>query len=549
MLVIGGGVVGVGSALDAAQRGLSVCLVEATDLAAGTSSRSSRLAHGGLRYLEQREFSLVHEALTERGLLLDRLAPHLVRPVPMLFPVTGKAWEKPYAGAGVALYDTLSRIGAYGGSMPRPKLLTNTAVSGLAPAMRTEELQGAVRFYDAQINDARHTMVTARTAAAEGAGIAVGVRVTGLLHDDERVVGATVETREGESFDVHARVVLSATGVWTDDLLGMADSAARPRVRQSKGAHLVVAGSAIRSTCAVIARTPLSVLFILPWGRNWLVGTTDTPYDGDLAEPTVEAADVDYLLEQANRWLHGPITREHIIGVYCGARPLVAADVAQGQDEDTTQLSREHVVMSPRPGFVAVTGGKYTTYRVMAEDAVDAVATELAMRSLTSEAAPDQAASMEMQPCRTAETPLVGAAEYPARWAERRRIARAHDLSEATVVHLLRRHGDRIDDVLELIGRVPQLAEQVHPSAPHLLAEAVLAASHEGARTLRDVMERRLRISLEVPGGAVESAALVADLMAAELGWSVARTADEVQDYRQRPPGLVPASEGDGSDR
>ncbi|MDH3958361.1 MAG: FAD-dependent oxidoreductase, partial [Actinomycetota bacterium] len=312
LLVVGGGVVGCGAALDAAVRGLSVGLVEAGDLASGTSSRSSRLAHGGLRYLEQREFALVREALTERGLLLDRLAPHLVRPVPFLLPASGGV-ERSYMGAGVALYDMLSRIGAYGGTMPRPRTLSSAAVHGLAPGLRVDAMEGAVRFHDAQIDDARHTVALARTAAGRGAAVATGVQVVDLIrvqggnehHDGTdgapRVAGAVVrDVSTGEELVVHARVVLSAAGVWTDDLVAMATGEpAGESVRRSKGVHLVVPRRSFRSSMAVIARTPQSVLFLLPWSEHWLIGTTDTDDDGPRESPGVTGADVEYLLGQA----------------------------------------------------------------------------------------------------------------------------------------------------------------------------------------------------------------------------------------------------------
>lgn len=522
VLVVGGGVVGAGATLDAALRGLKVGLVEAGDFAVGTSSRSSRLAHGGLRYLEQREFSLVHEALTERGLLLDRLAPHLVHPVPMIFPVVGKAWEKPYAGMGVTLYDALSRIGAYGGSMPRPRLLSNTVVKGLAPSLDSEQWQGAVQFHDAQIDDARHTVAVVRSAVGAGAAAVSGAALFELLKEGDQVVGGRVRTAEGREIEVYARVVLSATGVWTDEFLQMTGSESTHRVRQSKGVHLVLRSSAIRSTSAVIARTPHSVLFILPWAGRWLIGTTDTEYEGDLAEPEVGDEDIDYLIEQANRWLARPISRADVVTTYCGLRPLVAAEVAAGQGGETTQMSREHVVFEPVPGTVVVTGGKYTTYRVMAADAIDAAMTVLAAQRMDGQEIPE---------CSTDSYPLVGAADYPELWSSRRRLARSTGLPEATIVHLLHRHGDRITDVLDLIAADPTLAQRLHPDCEHLRAEAVLAVTHEGARTLGDVLVRRLRIALELPDQGAEVAAEVADLIAPPLGWTPAQKQEAVAAY------------------
>jgi len=539
LLVVGGGVVGVGCALDAALRGLSVGLVEASDLAAGTSSRSSRLAHGGLRYLEQGAFGLVHEALRERGLLLDRLAPHLVQPVALLFPVMGRAWERTYMGAGVTLYDMLSRIGAYGGAMPRPRVLSGGALRGLAPSMNTEQWRGAVMFYDAQINDARHTMVTARSAVGAGAAVVTGARLTGIRTTGEVVSGATIEPDDGEAFDVHARVTLAAAGVWTDEVLAMSGASTGHRVRQSKGVHLVVRGDRLQSRQALMARTPFSVLFVLPWEGNWLIGTTDTDYEGDLSDPRVTEADVDYLIEQANRWLDEPLTRQDVIGAYSGLRPLVAEEVAEDQDGATTALSREHVVIEPQRGLLVVAGGKYTTYRAMAADAIDNASTVLATEHFSGE---------EIAASTTDEYPLAGAHGYREAWAARRRLARDHGLSEATVVHLLRRHGDRIYDVLELIDADRSLGEPIHPDARHVRAEVIVAATHEGARSVRDVMERRLRLSLALPQAGAEIVDDVAGLLCEPLGWGDNDRSAAVEEYLADLPGTVRGSSDGGND-
>ena len=531
MLVIGGGVVGCGSALDAAQRGLSVALVERHDLASGTSSRSSRLAHGGLRYLEQREFSLVHEALTERGLLLDRLAPHLVRPVPFLYPVTRRGWERPYVGFGITVYDMLSRLGAYGGAMPRPKTLSAKVVRGIAPGIKDDALVGAVRFHDAQIDDARHTVAVARTAAAHGAAIATRTAVVSLIREDGRVVGAVIRDElTGREFETRARVVLGAAGVWTDDLLEMSGSSSQHAVRQSKGIHLVVPREAFPSTSALIARTPTSVLFLLPWGRHWLIGTTDTDYTGSRSEPQVDEADVDYLLAEANKWLARPLTRDDVVGIYSGLRPLLSA----GTGEDgTATLSREHAVLRPAPGLVLIAGGKYTTYRVMASDAVDAAVASRA--EVTTDNVPG---------CETDELPLVGAAGYSAAWAARERTAREAGLTLAQVEHLLRRHGDRTRTVLDLIAVDPKLAEPMHPEAPYLLAEAVIAITREGAVGLDDVLVRRTRLALETRGGGVDVAQSIAEVLAPYANWTEADIAAQVAVVAERRDALQPVPGG-----
>lgn len=515
ILVIGGGVVGCGAALDAAARGLSVGLVEQHDLAAGTSSRSSRLAHGGLRYLEQREFHLVREALTERGLLLDRLAPHLVRPVPFLFPVS-KQWERPYVASGVRLYDVLSRVGAYGGTMPRPKSLNRQEAKELAPDLDSGEMAGAVRFHDAQIDDARHTVAVARAAAGLGAHIVTRTRVLDLLRSEGAIVGVRVHDDVlDESYDIRARVVIAAVGIWTDTILRMADPGAPERVRQSKGVHLVVRGDAFRSTSAVIARTPSSVLFLLPWGDNWLVGTTDTPNDGeDLTDPQATEDEIAYLLGQANRWLARPLRREDVIATYAGFRPLIA----EGDGADpTAQMSREHAIFRPMPGLVAIAGGKYTTYRVMAADAVNAAVDELDGADIPSSS--------------TDEIPLTGAVGFAEVWADRGALADRWGLTLDQVERLLRRHGSRVSEVFDLVEEDPTLALPLADGFPHLRAEAVVAVTHQGARGLEDVMVRRLRITPEAPDGGRAAAESVLPLIAPVLGWDAERSAAELAAY------------------
>ncbi|MBA3905851.1 MAG: glycerol-3-phosphate dehydrogenase/oxidase, partial [Pseudonocardiales bacterium] len=367
VLVIGAGVVGAGVALDAATRGLSVGLVEARDFASGTSSRSSKLIHGGLRYLEMLDFRLVAEALAERGLLIQTLAPHLVRPVSFLYPLQHRVWERLYAGTGVALYDTLSMFSGRSRGLPRHKHLTRAGARRVMPSLRKDALVGALQYYDAQVDDARHTMFIARTAAAYGAHVASRARVTGLLREGERVVGAVVLDQEsGATIKVRAQQVVNATGVWTDDTQSLAGERGQFHVRASKGIHLVVPRDRIRGESGLILRTEKSVLFVIPWGRHWIIGTTDTDWSLDKAHPAASAADIDYLLQHVNTVLEEPLTHEDVEGVYAGLRPLLS-----GESDSTSKLSREHAVAHTAPGLVVVAGGKYTTYRIMARDAVD----------------------------------------------------------------------------------------------------------------------------------------------------------------------------------
>ncbi len=296
VVVIGGGATGAGSALDAATRGLNVALVEARDFASGTSSRSSKLVHGGLRYLEQRNFGLVREALRERGLLLNVLAPHLVTPVPFLLPLT-EHWQRAYIGAGLVLYDTL---GGHEG-LPRHRHLTKRGALRIAPALKTDALVGAIQYYDAKVDDARHTMTVARTAAEFGAAVASNARVVGFLREGERVTGVRVRDEAGgDEFEVRAREVVNATGVWTDDLQHLVGERGKFKVRASKGIHLVVPKDRMQLDTGLILRTEKSVLFVIPWGRHWIVGTTDTDWELDKAHPAASSTDIDYVLEHVN---------------------------------------------------------------------------------------------------------------------------------------------------------------------------------------------------------------------------------------------------------
>lgn len=515
VVVIGGGVVGAGAALDAATRGLSVALLEARDWASGTSSRSSKLIHGGLRYLEMLDFGLVQEALRERGLILTRLAPHLVRPVRFLYPLQHRGWERLYVAAGVGLYDVMARTGRPGAGMPFHRHLTRTQALRAAPTLRRDALIGAVQYYDAQVDDARHTMNLVRTAAYYGAQVASRARVIGFLREGERVVGVRVRDLEhGTELEVHAQQVLNATGVWTDETQAMVGERGQFKVRASKGIHLVVPRDRIQSTTGLILRTEKSVLFVIPWGRHWIIGTTDTDWHLDKAHPAASSRDIDYVLEHVNSVLVTPLTREDVEGVYAGLRPLLA-----GESDLTSKLSREHVVAHPTPGLVVVAGGKYTTYRVMAKDALDEVARALDFR---------------VAACCTDEVPLLGAEGYRAAWNGRARTAARTGLHVARIEHLLHRYGSMIDDVLALCAQDPELAKPLTGADDYLAAEVVFAASHEGARHLDDVLARRTRISIETWDRGVSTAPQAAALMARVLGWSAEQEEREVQHYLAR---------------
>lgn len=518
VLVIGGGVTGAGVALDAAARGLSVALVEARDLASGTSSRSTKLVHGGLRYLEQAEFHLVREALTERELLATRLAPHLVRPVPILLPLPAgplpvRVGRRCYYGAGVALYDGFAGLLGQGRGMPRHRHLSAAETRRLFPSLRPEAATGAIRFYDGQVDDARLVLTLARTAASLGAAVVSRAGVVGLLRRSQQVAGARVRDHEtGAEFEVTARTVVAAAGVWSDEISAMVPDA-RPglQVRASKGVHLVVPRATITGEVGLIMRTPSSVLFVLPWGEHWLIGTTDTEWPWSRDDPRADAHDVGYLLGQVNQVLDRPLGTGDIEAVYAGLRPLLA-----GEDDATSALSREHAVVESVPGLFLVAGGKLTTYRVMAADVVDRVVRRLGTgprRTVTD------------------RLPLLGADGYAAWWRDRVGLARRYRLPVEVVEHLLGRYGSLTTQLLALLRERPELARPVAGAPGYLAAEVVYAARAEGARHLDDVLERRTRIAIETRHGGTESAADVAGLLAPELDWSPARVDEEITGY------------------
>ncbi len=503
VLVVGGGVVGAGVALDAVTRGLSTGLLEQRDLASGTSSRSSKLIHGGLRYLEMLDFRLVREALQERGLLLNRLAPHLVRPVPFLYPLTHRGWERPYVGSGLLLYDMMARFGPAEVGLPRHRHLTRKTVARIAPDFAPESIAGAIRYYDCQVDDARLVLTVARTAAAHGAQVATRVKVTGFLREGERVVGVrALDLENDRELEVRARVVVNAAGVWTDQIQEMVGGRGALHVQASKGIHLVVPRDRIRSEAGFIVRTETSVLFVIPWGRHWIIGTTDTPWDLDKAHPAASRADIDYILDHVNAILREPLDHEDVVGVYAGLRPLLS-----GESEPTSRISREHTVVTPVPGLVMIAGGKLTTYRVMARDAVDAAA-----HSLTT-------TGTSVRDSITHRVPLLGADGFETRTNQRVHLARRAGLHVARVDHLLGRFGDLVDDLLALIEKRPELGEPLDGTEDYLAAEVVYAVTHEGARHLDDVLTRRTRISIETFDRGVRSAPAAARLMGAELGW------------------------------
>ncbi|MFE1592928.1 glycerol-3-phosphate dehydrogenase/oxidase [Nocardia sp. NPDC058705] len=524
VLVIGGGVTGAGAALDAASRGLSVTMVEARDFAAGTSSRSSKLIHGGLRYLEQMDFALVREALKERGLLLNSLAPHLVHPVSFLFPLQHRVWERAYIGAGIALYDTLG--GAR--SVPMHKHLSRTKALELAPALTDDAMTGAIRYYDAQVDDARHTMMLARTAADAGATVLTRTKVVGLLREGDRVTGATVEDLEtGVTHQIKAKTVISATGVWTDDMIEMTGVEFPFHVQMSKGVHIMVPRERLNMDTGLIMRTEKSVLFVIPWAEHWIIGTTDTEWSLDKNHPTASAADVQYILDHVNSLLREPLTRADIVGTYAGLRPLMT-----GATKETAKLSREHAVAEPAPGLFVIAGGKYTTYRVMAKDVVDAAAQRL---------------GRPVAPSATEFMPILGAEGYyelrATLLSDPEGLVERAGLSTEVIEHLLGRYGSLITELFDLVAADPSLARPIEGAPNYIAAEVVYAATSEGVLHLDDLLTRRTRISIEVPDRGLTAAQDIGRLVAGPLGWDNDRVDDEVNAYFDRVHAELAANE------
>jgi glycerol-3-phosphate dehydrogenase len=513
VLVVGGGVVGAGVALDAATRGLSVGLVEARDFASGTSSRSSKLIHGGLRYLEQLNFSLVREALTERGLLMQRIAPHLIRPVSFLFPFNHYGWERAYLGTGVSIYDALGIARGQVRGLPLHRQVSRRRALQLAPALRRSALTGGLVYWDAQVDDARYVVDLIRTATGYGAQVASRTQVTGFLREGERVTGVhAIDLETGAGLDIRAQQVVNATGVWTDEIQAMVGGRGSINVRASKGVHIVVPRDRIHSSTGIILRTAVSVLFVIPWGRHWIIGTTDTDWALSKDHPAASRADIDYVLDQVNRVLAVPLTRDDVEGVYAGLRPLLA-----GESDSTSKLSREHTVAHPVPGLVMIAGGKYTTYRLMARDAVDAVGHGL---------------DGKVAPSCTDQIPLAGADGFQALWNSRHAIAKSSGLHVARIEHLLGRYGSLTRELLEMIAADPSLGRPLTGADDYLRVEAVYAVTHEGARHLEDVLTRRTHISIETWDRGLSAAQEVAALMAGPMKWRSRQVSRELDNYR-----------------
>ena len=540
VLVVGGGVTGAGIAVDAASRGLRTGIVEMGDWASGTSSWSSKLVHGGLRYLYQANFALVHEALTERGRLLTNNAPHLVKAQPFLWPLKHH-YERTYSAVGVGMYDALAVVGARGHkTVPIQKHLGKKGTAALAPALDTSHLAGSIRFYDARVDDSRLVIDLVRTAVGLGAHAANRTRVTGFLKDDEgRVTGvAATDLASGKEIEIRAARTINATGVWTEEVQDMATTEGGLKVLASKGIHIVVPKTAIDAESGIFLRTEKSVLFIIPWPEYWVIGTTDTPWEEDVAKPVATSADIDYVLEHANSVLTRPIRREDIIGVYAGLRPLLQPRLRPGAKAASTKVSREHTVTRVAPGLTAIAGGKLTTYRVMGVDAVDHALGE---------------ALAHAHPSRTENLPLVGAEGYEEMAGRAAQLAAERDWTLARITHLLDRYGDETADILGLIDADAEakdsqrLGEPLAEAPTYLRAEVAWAVTHEGAEHLEDVLLHRVRLDLSHRDRGLSAAKEILGIMAPLLHWSDNDAAKELASYTERVEQIA-AAEAEATD-
>jgi glycerol-3-phosphate dehydrogenase len=510
VVVVGGGIVGAGALLDAASRGMRAALIEQDDFAAGTSSRSSRLIHGGLRYLEQLRFGLVREALAERSRLL-MLAPHLVRLEPLLFPIYGMPLaSKAFYDAGLTLYDILGA--RHDGGWHRR--LSKARTLEIGPILRRRDLRGGLVYHDAVEDDARFTLAVIRTATAAGSVALTRVRATGLAADGPsmpRILLAD-DLTTGDPLRIRTRAIVDATGVWAAEGTHPFQSATL-RILPSRGAHLVVPRARIESSMGLAIRIPGKVIFLVPWPDHWLIGTTDAPFDGPAARPSAADWEVERLLETVNATMDVGLTRDDVVGTYAGLRPLIAPSGGS-----TVKASREHRVTIEQGGVVRVAGGKYTTYRVMARDVIDAVLGRAEARG---------------RPSDTAERRLIGATDRASldRIAtELQTIPAISRLGGEVAASLVARHGTESPAVVAL-GAELGLLRPITPGRPFLEAEVAWAVRHESAVSLDDMLARRTRLAQESPDRGASFAPRVASIMAADLGWGDARQALEVETY------------------
>lgn len=527
VLVIGGGITGAGAALDAASRGLTVALVEAEDFASGSSSMSSKLLHGGLRYLAQLDVGLAHAAMTERSRLVDTIAPHLITQVPFIFPFKNGFSEELFIASGVTLYDVLSYSPGVRRVFPVHRRLGNRLLREHFESLDTENYRRGLRYFDGQIDDARLVLTVMRTAAGHGAHLLNRVRATSFLTDKGRVHGIGALDREsGRKVHIHARHTIIAAGpdsAAVQALPGMprvvstgSESPAGLDVRSTTGTHIVVEGPAITGRTGLVARVDASLLMIVPWDGRWLIGTTNTANSAQPDRDHPAEEDIQALVERANAVLRRPLTREHVVAAFAGRHTWVAPD---SEAPARSIVSREHALAHPAPGATTVAGGRLTTYRLAAADAVDAAL------------GPARAAET---PSHTATLPLVGAAGYHVRVRQRQRLSNRYGWQEPRLRHLLGRYGDALDDLVGLLDERPELGLPLTNAPEYLAAEVVYAARFEGALHLDDVLMRRTRISAQFRRGGQDVAQEVAEILGAELGWSRGEQDGELAAYTAR---------------
>jgi glycerol-3-phosphate dehydrogenase len=506
VLVIGGGITGCGVLLDAASRGLRAALVECEDFAVGTSSRSSRLIHGGLRYLEQFRIGIVREALRERGRLLE-LAPHLVTIQPFFFPVYGGPLARPFYGAGLTMYDLLGA--AADGGFHR-HLSVDDALAAV-PGLRRPGLRGGFLYHDGQEDDARYVIGVVRTARARGALALTRVRAMHGIEEKGRLVGCVVRDElAGSELDVRAASIVDATGVWTGRADGPFPSAGDRLTLPSRGTHLVVRRDRIQSRYGLTLRIPGRVCFLVPWPDRWVIGTTDHEDIGSPSRPAPTLAEVDEILTNVNATLDVGLTRKDVVAAFAGLRPL-ALDPG-GSRGSTVKVSREHRIRTEPNGLVRISGGKFTTYRVMAAQTVDAAIGPTAARS---------------RPSVTTEVPIIGAAPSAALDALALEVVSQTGLDRDRVDRLVARYGTQAADVVAL-GRKLDLLRPLGPDIAHLEAEVAWAVREESALAVDDFLARRTRLAQDLPDRGAAVAPRVASLMGAELGWSPAEQAAAV---------------------
>jgi len=534
VLVIGGGITGAGVALDAVARGYKVALVEKLDFASGTSSKSTKLVHGGIRYLPNFDFGLVHEALVERGILLQN-APFLVTPVAFVLPIyegdrhpVGMPFTTPggiglnfFLDMGLWMYDIL----AGRRNIARHRRLSRETVLKLAPALVSKGMKNGFMYYDAQTNDARLTMALIRTAAQYGATITNYTEVTSFLVEAGQVRGAHVHDRlTNQEIDIRARYVVNATGVFSEQVETLVDPEPLVQVEPSKGVHLVLSREALQlgDSAIVLPETEdKRILFIVPWESRAVFGTTDTG-TGDLDHPTASQEDVAYLLKYLNRYLSVNLTEADIISTYVGYRPLVRP---RKSGLSTAKLSRTHAVLESPTGLVSIVGGKMTTYRRMAQDTVDV----LSRRDGTALAHPTQS------------LPLQGSAGWNKLHRDIERRGAGLGLSTQTLAHLGRNYGTEANKVLDIVANNPDLSRLLIDDLPYIQAEVVYACRYEMAMTPYDILARRTSITLEDRQRGMGIVDQVAALMAKELQWSFEQQQSLISDYSNAIQGQIAA--------